>query len=493
MDSTSTQYGKLEEGRLDCIDNNATPVVNAAVSTANDSTEYGQLEEGELICYNTNNVQLSIQNDDGSGYNNTLEEGALYDDDKNNNNNNSDNDNDDDEDNNYDVDNNNNNNDSGNNDSDYVEEEGEDDDIEDDDDEFEYKKEEEGINYNSNHNGGEVLSQKEIEDFVNEHQLKKSNRKNNKTWQLVSGGDCFGDDCVVEKGRDLEMDQKPKLGKDKMKKGEDDLKISDPGRYRRKHPKQGGREAADRAVQVKHGYASENDPKYILPGDDDSLEEWKKSIIHKFRRFLDVLKVPMNEWNNYEWNFDMDKDENGTNEGEKRGILVWDKKKNIHFNCIISDVRCMGHIKVSSELIQFHLDREFDDSKKCNCGCGYSERDLQSLGSANKIAFSNHWRNQDIKKDYISMSEDIYYNKGGREKLLALKDSDKIYQGRTVGLLGSCYEGIYWVKKKGEDTRKMSWTKYLSNVSSGFTSVSKNQLERLNDMKVPLKQPIVFD
>ena len=147
----------------------------------------------------------------------------------------------------------------------------------------------------------------------------------------------------------------------------------------------------------------------------------------------------------------------------------------------------MGHIKVSSEMIEHHLDREYDDSKKCNCGCGYSERELDNKD------LLNHWRGQDGKKDYVSMSEDIYYNKGGREKLSTLKDSDKIYHGREVGLFGSCYEGIYWVKKKGEDTRKMSWTQYLSNVSRGLTSISKNQLERLNAMKMPLKQPNVFD
>jgi len=249
-------------------------------------------------------------------------------------------------------------------------------------------------------------------------------------------------------------------------------------------------------VQVKHGYASENDQKYILPGDDDSLEEWKKSIIHKFRRFLEVLKVPRNEWNNYTWDFDMDKDENGTNEGEKRGILVWDKKKNIHFNCIAFEEK-IRHIKVDSKLIKNHLDREFDDNKKCNCGCGYSERGLLSLPSANKTAFSNHWRNQDKKKDYVSMTEDIYYNKGGREKLLALSDSDKKRDRKQLfGVTGRCYEGIYWVRKEGEDKGKPNrWAAYLNAVSHGETSVSKKQLERLNAMEMHdlLKKPKVFD
>ena len=65
-----------------------------------------------------------------------------------------------------------------------------------------------------------------------------------------------------------------------------------------------------------------------------------------------------------------------------------------------------------SHLIKNHLAKDYND-KKCNCGCGYSEAELLSID----CRLAQHWKNQDKKKDYVSMSENIYYNDGGKEKL----------------------------------------------------------------------------
>ena len=298
--------------------------------------------------------------------------------------------------------------------------------------------------------------------------------------------DYFGSGCVVKEGEDLVLEEKPNLNKDKMRDGEEELKRNDPKRHTEKHGKD--KKAQSRlGVVAQFGYLDEDDEEFKMDGDEvlfASLSKEKISLILRLRRALYNCGVEKEKWNNYQWQFDLKPNPNGKNMGLRLGMLVLCNLCSTSFNTFDG-----GNGGIGKRWVEGHI--RVCGVGKCNCGCGYVRATLQAIAEKKRKGWKkneagNHFRNQDTKSDYTTMTEEIYYN-GGKEKLEDKRRGDKKISGdlRNVN-----YENIYWTR--GTNDR---WQKWLQNVSSGYTKVSRGQYDRLKKMEIslPNKEDAVFD
>ena len=335
-----------------------------------------------------------------------------------------------------------------------------------------------------NESDGEDLDPDEINKMLNNGAINDTINPDDEHTGKALQGDNFATESTVKKGEELTMYEKPTFDKTAMRKFEEQRKEDDPEGWVRKHGKD--MKAQSRAgVVAQHGYLDEDDEEFKMDGDKDlfaSLSKQKISLTLRLRRALYNCGVDKEKWNNYQWIFDLNPNPNGKNPGLRLGMLVLCNLCNLSFNVLGGE----GDIGVVKQKVEGHIRVCGDD--KCNCGCGYERATLQALldkkGSRNRA--SDHFRHQDIKKDYTTMTEEIYYN-GGKEKLEDERRGDKKISGdlRQMG-----YENIYWTK--GTDER---WQRWLENVSNGHTKVSRSQFDRLKKMEISLtnKEDAVFD
>ena len=353
-----------------------------------------------------------------------------------------------------------------------------DDEVRSDGSDFDYEEEEEAPLPKE----GEELNNDDIMKLLSSNKLGNDDidTDDDKTSKATQSG-YFGSECVVKEGEDLELEEKPNLNKDKMRDGEEELKRNDPKRHTEKHGKD--KKAQSRAgVVAKFGYLDEDDEEFKMDGDEvlfASLSKEKISLILRLRRALYNCGVEKEKWNNYQWQFDLKPNPNGKNLGLRLGMLVLCNECNTSFN--VFEGRGIGKRWVEGHIRVCGVD-------KCNCGCGYTRATLQAVldkkGSRNKAG--NHFKHQDIKTDYTTMTEEVYYN-GGKEKLEDERRGDKKISGDTRKAI---YENIYWTR--GTNDR---WQQWLYDVSTGNTKVSRGQFDRLKKMEIslPNKKDAVFD